>query len=198
MGERHLHRFERIGEAIAETGAPQEAEELGLREFGRAPDAAIDRIDRLQHSGAEIGKCGIARWLGGGARWCGLKLRPQRIGVLPDLVGLLRVDARHLPQDLHEGRAPEARVFGEIGATPEGLCVGGEEHGERPAALLAERMQRAHIDRVHVGALLAVHLDVDEQLVHHRSGGVVLEALMRHDVAPMAGGIADREQYGFP
>ena len=55
-------------------------------------------------------------------------------------------------------------------------------------------MQRAHVDRVDVGPLLAVDLDVDEEVVHDRRGAVVLEALMRHHVAPMAGGIADREQ----
>ena len=71
---------------------------------------------------------------------------------------------------------------------------GVEEHGERPAALLAQAMQRAHVDRVDVGPLLAVDLDVDEQLVHHRRRRVVLEALVRHDVAPVAGGIADRQQ----
>ena len=55
-------------------------------------------------------------------------------------------------------------------------------------------MQRRHVDLVDVGPLLAVDLDVDEQLVHHRRGGFVLEALVRHDVAPVAGRIADREQ----
>ena len=55
-------------------------------------------------------------------------------------------------------------------------------------------MQRRHVDLVDVGPLLAVDLDVDEQLVHHARGGVVLEALVRHDVAPVAGRVADREQ----
>ena len=41
---------------------------------------------------------------------------------------------------------------------------------------------------------LAVDFDVDEQLVHHRRGRLVLEALVGHDVAPMAGGVSDRQQ----
>src|SRR5262249_11695994 len=41
---------------------------------------------------------------------------------------------------------------------------------------------------------LAIDLDVDEQLVHHRRRRLVLEALVRHDVAPVAGRIADRQQ----
>ena len=48
--ERDVHRFERIGEPIANAAPPQEAEELRLREFRRAPDAAIHRIDRLHHA----------------------------------------------------------------------------------------------------------------------------------------------------
>ena len=118
----------------------------------------------------------------------------QRVGVLPHLALLVAIDARDLLQHLGEGRAAVARLFRKVGAAPERLCVGGEEHGERPAALLAELVQRRHVDGVDVGALLAVDLDVDEEVVHHGSGLVVLEALMRHHVAPMAGGVADREQ----
>jgi len=60
--------------------------------------------------------------------------------------------------------------------------------------MLAEQMQRRHIDLIDVGALLAIHLDVDEQVVHHRGDAVVLEALVGHDMAPVAGRVADREQ----
>ena len=62
------------------------------------------------------------------------------------------------------------------------------------AALLAEVMQRAHVDLVDVRPLLAVDLDGDEQLVHHGSRGVVLKTFVGHHMAPVAGGIADREQ----
>src|SRR5262249_14383407 len=58
---------------------------------------------------------------------------------------------------------------------------------------LAEVMQRRHVDLVDVGAFLAVHFDVDEEIVHHLRGCRVLEALVRHDVTPMAGGVTDRE-----
>ena len=47
---------------------------------------------------------------------------------------------------------------------------------------------------VDIRALLAVHLHIDEQLVHQGGGCFILEALMRHDVAPVAGGIANGEQ----
>ena len=49
---------------------------------------------------------------------------------------------------------------------------------------------------VDVGALLPIDLDVHEELVHDGGRCRILEALMRHHMAPMAGGIADREQNG--
>ena len=197
MGERQVHRFERIGESVAKPGAPQKSEELRLGKFRRASDPAIHRIDRLHQAPAEIGEH-LFRWRR--ARRdavSGLEPVLQDIRVLPDLVGLITIDPRHFIQYTDECWPPVALLLGEIGAAPERLGVRGEEHGERPPALLAELVQRAHIDRVDVGTLLAVDLDVDEQLVHHPRRPLVLEALMRHDVAPMAGGIADREQDGL-
>src|ERR1700691_4103017 len=58
-------------------------------------------------------------------------------------------------------------------------------------------MQRRHVDLIDVWTFLAIDFDVDEKLVHHRGGGVVLETLVRHHMAPMAGRIADREQDWF-
>ena len=98
---------------------------------------------------------------------------------------------------LRKARAAVAGRGREIGAAPERARLAVEEHGQWPAALLAKAVQGAHVDGVDVGALLAVDLDVDEQLVHDRGDGRILEALVRHDVAPVAGGVADREQDGF-
>ena len=53
---------------------------------------------------------------------------------------------------------------------------------------------RRLVDLVEVRPLLAVDLDVDEQLVHQRRGLGVREALLVHHVAPVAGGVADGEQ----
>ena len=57
-----------------------------------------------------------------------------------------------------------------------------------------QRDDRVHVDRVEVGPLLAVDLDADEVLVHQRRRRGVLERLVLHHVAPVAGGVADREQ----
>jgi len=50
---------------------------------------------------------------------------------------------------------------------------------------------------VEVGPFFAVHLDADESFVQHRGRGVVLEALVLHDVAPVARRVADAEKDGF-
>jgi hypothetical protein len=55
-------------------------------------------------------------------------------------------------------------------------------------------MQRRHVERVDVRPFLAIDLHVDEQIVHLRRDRRVLERLVRHDMAPVTGGIADRQQ----
>ena len=124
--------------------------------------------------------------------------RPSRArvagGALADLLAfaLEGVDDRfhHHP----EARHAAALVRREVGAAVEGHAVGVEEDGHRPAAVAGHRLHRLHVDRVDVGALLAVDLDVDEVLVHVGGGLVVLEGLALHHVAPVAGRVADREQ----
>ena len=118
----------------------------------------------------------------------------QRIAVLSDLGGLLAEQPRHFSQHIRKGRTAVARGRRKIRATPDRLAVRRKEHRQRPAALFAEMMQRRHVNLVDVGALLAIDFDVDEQLIHHRRGRFVLETLVRHHVAPVAGGVSDREQ----
>ena len=113
-------------------------------------------------------------------------------------VTVLDVVARDLAQQVAERGQPVARLVGKIGAAEKRPLVrGGEEHGQRPAAAaLREQLVRGLVDPVDVGPLLAVDLDVDEQFVHERGRGLVLERLVRHHVTPVAGGVADREQHG--
>ena len=83
----------------------------------------------------------------------------------------------------------------EVGAAVERHAVRREEHGHRPAAAAGHGLHGLHVDLVDVGPLLAVDLDVDEEAVHERGDLVVLERLALHDVAPVAGRVADREQH---
>ena len=72
-----------------------------------------------------------------------------------------------------------------------GLLVGREEDRERPAAAPAHELHDELVDLIEVGALLAIDLDADEELVHELRDRVVLEALALHDVAPVARRVAD-------
>ncbi len=69
-------------------------------------------------------------------------------------------------------------------------------YDQRPAAgTLGQELLRRLIDLVDVWPLFPVHFHVDEQLVHQRGRGLVLEGLVRHDVAPVAGRVANRQQH---
>ena len=73
--------------------------------------------------------------------------------------------------------------------TQVGRMEGGRE-GERERPDLNE----GHVHAVHVGPLLPVHLDADKAGVEQRPNLLDLKGLPLHDVAPVAGGVADREE----
>ncbi len=56
---------------------------------------------------------------------------------------------------------------------------------------------RLHVQLVEIGTLLTIHLDADEVFVEQLRDRFVLETLSLHDVAPMTGGVADREKDRF-
>ena len=148
-------------------GAPEQLEHRGLRKFRRAAGAAVDRIEHaaeLARGVVELGRPIVTR--AGRPRRRG-EPRHQRRAVLLDLLRLLAEQPRDLAQHVDEGRPAVARALRKISAAPDRLAVGREKHGQRPAAVLAEVMQRRHVDLVDVGPLLAIDFDVDEQLVHH-------------------------------
>ena len=147
-------------------GAPQELEHHRLREFRRAAHAAVDRVD---HAGDLIGGA-VEFGCGDNDASCGPRAFRQagheRAAVLLDALRLLTEDALDLAQEIDEGGFAVARGLGKIGAAPERLAGRSEEHGQRPAAVLAEMVQRRHVDLIDVGTFFAVYFDVDEELVH--------------------------------
>ncbi len=96
----------------------------------------------------------------------------------------------------NDGRAAPVRR-GEVGPAEERSPVRGEEHAHGPPARTGDGLDGLHVDGVDVGALLAVHLDGDERGVELRGRGRVLERLVGHDVAPVAGRVADGEEDGL-
>ncbi len=54
-----------------------------------------------------------------------------------------------------------------------------------------------HVDAVDIGALFAIDLYIDEVLVHKTGGDRVFKTLVGHDMAPVAGGIADGQKNGL-
>ncbi len=110
------------------------------------------------------------------------------------LVPPLRPRGDQRLEDLPERRLALTWLVGVVGAGEERLALGGEHHGHRPAPVAGHRGGGRHVDRVDVGALLAVDLDVDEVLVHVRRGRLVLERLVGHHVAPVARGVAHAQQ----
>jgi hypothetical protein len=176
--------------------AQQALQAGGVREFGRAAEAAMYRIEvteqlvtpSLERFGGQCEIASAGQW--GNFRPEGVQQRP----VLPtDVVGALTIVIADPEEDVGEGGHSIAGRFGEIGAADEGnVVVMGQEHGERPAARSpVQQVKGGLINFVEVRPLLTIHLDVDESFVHHLGGGLIFEGFVGHDMAPMAGRIAD-------
>ena len=97
-------------------------------------------------------------------------------------------------EQVAEARQPVPRLGREVRAGVERLSLRRHEDGRRPAAGARHPDGRLHRHRIDVRPLLAVDLDVDEELVHERSGVRILERLVRHHVAPVARAVADRDE----
>ena len=101
-----------------------------------------------------------------------------------------------LEQVLDAGAA-HAGFLGQVGGGEKGLSVRGQDHVERPATPAGHGLAKGHIEHVEVRAFLAVHLDGHHDGAHERGHVLVLEGLALHDVAPVAGGVADGQEDGF-
>ncbi len=83
-----------------------------------------------------------------------------------------------------------SRCRGSTAGHPAGRTRTAASHRPRPCTWIAF-MKIASTS----GPLFAVDLDVDVELVHQLRGRGVLEALVRHHVAPVAGRVADRHEH---
>src|SRR5262245_43099271 len=84
-----------------------------------------------------------------------------------------------------------------IGSTVKRLMIGSQKHGQRPAPALGHDLGHELVDLIQIGTLFSVDLDVDEIFIHQLCDFRVFKALMSHDMAPVAGGIADTQKNGL-
>ena len=191
----HLQGVRGAGAGVV---SEQELQGRGLGELGLESEAA-GAVVELASESAEGGLENAVRerlniCLSGGERLA------DAFGELPsagqDLKTAVVEGFRDCLEHPGKGWHSAAVVRREVGSAVERLAVGGHEDRHRPSALSGHGLYRGHVDRVDVGALLAIHLDADEAVVHHGGDMVVFERLTLHDVAPVARGVSDAEQYG--
>ncbi len=200
------HRLERalddvtIPPVLVRTvGALQQQLELrAVRELRRTAEAAPLRIEDFEQSlagvldrpGIERPRDRVARIRGG------IEDRTHLGAQFTQLAGMLVEPGTHPLEHFDETRQAVTRGLREVGAREEGhQFVRFEKHRQRPAAAAPrDHLVGELVEPVQVRSLLAVHLDVDEQAVHRFRGRRVLEALVRHHVAPVAGAVADRQK----
>ena len=181
----------RVGQPRA--GAPEQFENGRIRKFRRPGEAAMDGVDEAGDLRRETSNCARLIPPPPPRRTFG-KFVADDVCILRDPRGLRAKGFGNRFQHAHEGRPAIVRDLGKISAAPERFASWRQEHGQGPAAAFAKSVQSRHINMIDIGALLAIDLDVHEKLVHHGRGRFVLKTFMRHHMAPMAGGIADREQ----
>ena len=188
----------------ARGGGPveQERERHGLGELGRAAEAAEAAVELAAEAGDGLvedrgrqrpatGTASAGSPTDGGALLDGLA---ELVGLFEELAPPGLPGVVDGVEQAHEAGHALAVVGREVRAAEERSALGVEEDRHRPAAAAGHGLHRLHVDRVDVGPLLAVHLHVDEPVVHHRGDGRVLERLVGHHVAPVARRVADREQ----
>ena len=107
---------------------------------------------------------------------------------------MLDVALLRAPHIVDGGHQAEELRLGKIGATVERLARRREKHRHRPTAAPGEGLHGVHIDRIDVGTLLAVDLDIDEETVHLGRDLKILEALVSHHVAPMTSRVSHAQQ----
>ena len=181
------------GDASRDAGATPAASKAGT---SGAPEPATRSVVHGGY-GCErgIGHHGVegrtVTWLGARARAGGdlaraaEHLRPPRSPRAHDCL-----------DDVPERRYLPDRVRGIVRTREERLAVRSGPHRHRPTPVAGQGLGRRHVHGVDVGTLLPVHLhrdDVGIEVGSHRS---VLERLVRHHVAPVAGRVADRDQDG--
>ena len=202
-GEVHLQRVLALGRVrpVAGVNAGEQVERDGLRELRGVAEAAVLGVEaagELLITGVKQSEAGRGlAGLGGGCRRERAQLGQYLVGLLDDFGAVLVPGVGYLRQDGFQSWLTAAVFRRKIGAAGEGFQFRGQENRHGPAAPAGRRLDEGHVGSVYVGALLAVHLDRDEAVVHQLCDGRVLEGFPLHDVAPVTGRITDRQEDGL-
>ena len=182
----HRQRPVRSGSAMV---AKQELQHHRRRELRGAAESAVGPVVsllQLLDRGGQLG--GTERALGG--------LLVQHVLQRTDhpAAGRLQLGPA-IPPSLADGcQQPQEVRLRKVGTAEERLAGRREQAGHRPATLAGQCGGGGHVDRVDVGPLLAVDLDRHEVPIEVIGYLGVLERLVRHDVAPVAGRVTHGQQ----
>jgi len=170
-------------------GVPEQEDQIMRRgEFWRVPEAAPAGV-KTPGVKARRHACQCPVWKAGA---CALRF-PEPVG--QRLSGGQQTAPIFPPQARRLLQQGQQRLSGEVRPRPEGLLLRREQHRQRPSAGACHSHAGGHIDRVHIRALLPVDFDRDKIPVDRLRHRLVLKGLMGHDVAPVAGGVADAEEH---
>ena len=169
---RHLvagvqHHPHRLLIVMPRAVAQQEARMTGRGKFRRTTEPAVDRIVALLQLQPRVGqrRCVERGAVGGFARRHLRELRVEFDGGLQHFVGPCLPGLGDLLQHL-EKTGPAILALGRpVGASVKRLALRRDEHVQGPAARAGHGLHEGHVNLVHVGALLAVHLDADKMFV---------------------------------
>ena len=100
-------------------------------------------------------------------------------------------------QNLRPRRSPISRLWRIISPRKKGSSIGQKETIEGPATITRNNLTSFHIYLIHIGALLSVHLNTDKMMIHNICNILIFKRFTLHHMAPMAGGIANTNQYRF-
>jgi hypothetical protein len=194
--QRQAHVLEGVARVGVKSARQQQRLQVGrCGELGGAPEAAVAPVglrhqrarqlpERLETAGRAVGR-------GRSRRQC----LCDATRLLLHFATPFGVGSGDRVDHLAPARATVGPTRREVGTAVEGPAVGGAEDVQRPAAGAGQPHHGLHVDLVDVGTLLPVDLDADQALVHEGGGLRVLERFPLHDVAPVAGRVADRDQH---
>ena len=172
----------------------QHLDEHRLRKFRGAPEAGMDRVEVARElCGGLVKQSRGERAHSERHRWAVQKI--AHLGCrLSDVGRPFGKSVGDRGQHAFERRHPKTIARRKVGACKKWSAVRQQKNRHRPSAGAGHALDRAHVNLIEVRPLFAVDLDRDEVAVHQRGGIGIFERLTGHDVAPVAGTVADAQQ----